>query len=562
MRRRRPSVDIFPAALRTTALASALAAVSLFPAPVGGSSGSSGKWVTVELSSTTAATWTPPVYPTMLFVDATAAGGAGGGKAATTARGGGGGGAGEHCLGRPMWINDGTALDYICGTGGTGVSGAAGNAGGPTYFGRFTSSSYDGPGLIYCIGGAGGAVISVSDGGIGGGNIPFPAATSVGQTAHAVRQQLHWFAGAGGACGGESSAQNSGLPGQAELGGVAAIGAAANGSGGGGPGAGSPWGPGAAGTAGVAGSTNGTNAPSTSWGAGGSGANGADFNNKTGGNGANGRIWVVYWDPNGDTTHGWIYEKLGGTAGAASGTFTTPADVAATIWLYGTAPGGSAGSRSATTNSSGSAGSGEYCLGLPYPYSAGGVAYSIPGETAAAASGDNDGTTGTDLTFGWVVLKGGVRGTRAGNRAGGSGGGRLPNGTGAGGGTSGGAGSPYGPVAGGISSSTTGVYCNSGSGGGGGNTGATAGGTGGRIECSRSADGGAAGAGAGGSGGGCSWMGNGGLGQAYDAGSGHDGPNAEAPGAGGGGCYGASSARVGGKGGPGCMIAMHWVEYA
>jgi hypothetical protein len=272
-------------------------------------------------------------------------------------------------------------------------------------------------------------------------------------------------------------------------------------------------------------------------------------------------IFVTYWDPNGDTTHGWLYQKLGGTAGAASGTFTTPADIDAIIYLYGVAAGGSGGSRNATTNTAGAGGSGEYCLGMPYQYPTGGVAYSVPGETAASATGDNNGVTGSDLTFGWMTLKGGLAGTRVGARSGGPGGGRLPNGTGAGGSASGGAGVPYGPIAGGTSSSTTGIYCNSGSGGGGGNISTGNGGAGARIECSRSADGGAGGAGAGAPGGGCSWMGNGALGQAYDAGGNHTGVDAEAPGAGGGSGYGTSAARSGGKGGPGCMIVAYWVDY-
>ena len=60
-----------------------------------------------------------------------------------------------------------------------------------------------------------------------------------------------------------------------------------------------------------------------------------------------------------------------------------------------------------------------------------------------------------------------------------------------------------------------------------------------------------------------SWMGAGGAGKDYTAGSSSDGNDAIAPGAGGGGCVGvAGTARAGGKGGPGCLIIMYWVDYA
>lgn len=551
--------QFFPRSLITTDKLASVTHTNKFPADL--NIAAAGKWVTVLLTNTSADTWTPPVFPTMLFVTAIAGGAQGGGKAAgTTARGGGGGGSGHYCFRRPMWINDGTALHYQCGPGGTGGA-TTGVAGAATYFGNDKSSGYDGPGYIYLLGGTGGQAASVSDGGAGGGWGPATAPTSVAAAAgHACRLQIYHWNGAAGGCGGETSVQTSGLAGELEAMKSAPAGAAAAGSGGGGPG-GTGFGQGAAGTTGVAGTVAGI--AGSSYGSGGSGANGAAAGARVGGDGAQGAIWIEYWDPNGDATHGWIYQKLGGTAATDASNFTPAYGTATSLMLrlFGVAAGGSAGGRSnATTNTPGGGGSGEYICDFPYQYIGTPVSYSIPGETAKPAVGDNNGVAGGTLTWGSsnISLLGGAGGTRAGVRTGGAGGGRN-------GGTGGPAGGAVGGAAGiavAPNSNPAGIWTNGGSGGGGGNTGATNGGHGGPCEGSRSADGGLAGVGPGSPGGGVSWMGTGGLGLNYNGAASTDGNDATAPGAGGGGCVGVNGvARAGGKGGPGCLIVMYWVDY-
>lgn len=555
----RKRTEVFPKALRTTALAAALISTSVFPAPVGGSgaTGVPGKWVTVLLTSTTLTTWSPPVYPTLAFISGVGGGGGGGGKpTATGARGGGGGGGAQYCLRRPFYIVSSAALDYICGTGGNGGSGVAGSAGGPSYFGYLSTETRN---LIYLNGGLGGASSATSDGGQGGGWIPATAPTAIGSTpGHAVRLQITHWAGPSGGCGGEASGQTSGLAGEVEAIKSAAAGAAANGSGGGGPGGGSIFGAGAPGTTGSATAVNGTAA--TNYGTGGSGANGAStVTSAVGGAGAQGAFLVCYWDPNGDSSVGWQFDVLGGAASADAGSYT-PTQANTTLLLYGTAAGASAGSRNTSAfNSSGAGGAGEYCLGLPYNYTTGSISYSCAGETAAGAAGNNDGVDGGDLGFGHLKLKGGKAGLRGGTRTGGAGGGRNGGGGGAAGG---GLGSAAG-VTTAPNSNPAGLFTNGGAGGGGGgSTTGHSGGAGAPCEASRSADGGntAGGSGPGAPGGGCSWMATGGLGQNY-GGAGFNGLDAYGPGAGGGGCGGATGTnQQGGKGGPACLVVMYWKE--
>lgn len=221
----------------------------------------------------------------------------------------------------------------------------------------------------------------------------------------------------------------------------------------------------------------------------------------------------------------------------ATGNWTVPSGVSA-VRVTAIAPGGGGASSNAAARGGGSGGAGESVEGLDIKVTPGGtVAYSVPGLT-------NADTDGGDLTFGYLVLKGGKKGVvGASSSTGGSGGGAN--------------GALGVPGNGTLGTAETNTFFGGSSGAGGGTTTATngniGGGSGGRNQ-----------GGLGGTAGGSQAGGGGSAATRYAAGvsGGNGGTNGTDAGAtdygiGGPGAGGHSVGKTGGKGGAGYLLITY-----